>query len=185
MKNTNEISTEQRAYFAGLLDGEGCIYIDKDASSGYVSYSLEIRFSMTYYNILYEMKNLFGGNINKKDMSKRSEETQTSKAIKIGFLNPNNWKQQYHYTLHSKEAWVFLKMVEPYCKEKKEQVNTGIEFFNGNRPGSGRKGRSKEQVERCEYYYKKLQELKHIKNNDDSDLKLNNNQTNFSLFSEV
>lgn len=180
-----EITETEKAYFAGLFDGEGCVNIHKIESSGYDIYSLRVNFGLTYADILYKMKKMFGGTIHKRDVSKRLKAPYMCRAINAGLANPDNFKQTYEYEISGKEAWIFLKIIEPYCEEKKEQVNTAIEFFNGNRSHSGSIGRSKSQAERCEYYYKKLQELKHGKNSEDKELILTDNQTKIDLFSEV
>lgn len=179
----NEITTEQRAYFAGLLDGEGCVSVSKSYPHGDVTYGLRVTFNITYANVLYEMKSIFGGNIHKRDMSKRLNQPCIIKRTEHGIDNPEKWKQSYDYYLQSKEAWVFLKIIEPYCKEKREQVKTAIEFFNGNRTHTGRK-KSESQIERCEYYYKKLKELKHEKN-EENEIEIIDNQTKINFFSEV
>ncbi len=165
IEDTNKISEKDRAYFAGLFDGEGCVVLEKHINH----YNLKALFGMTYAPILYEMRGLFGGKVYKTDMETR----RNSPSVKCSTnTNPENLKQTYQFQLYSKEAWIFLKIIEPYCREKKEQVHTGIEFFQGYRGGRG-SGLSKSQIERCEYYYKKLQELKK------SSGKINNNILEF------
>ena len=146
-----EISGTTKAYFAGLFDGEGCVRIMKGKKpSGGIAYSLKVYFNITYANILYEMKKQFGGNVISIDMSKQKT-PRMCKAIEIGVMNPDKWKQRYNYTISGKEAWIFLKTIETYCKEKRTQVATAIEYFNGKRSYRG-SVITKSETERCEYY---------------------------------
>lgn len=162
-EDVNKISEKDRAYFAGFLDGEGCIRINKKRKSGgNTRYTLTVMFSNTYASVLYELKKLFGGNVYKADMAKVRSCNSTNG-------NPENWKQSYQFHISSKEAWIFLKIIEPYCREKREQVHTGIEFFQGKRDGRD-SGLSKSQTERSEYYYKKLCELKKSSDKIDNNL---------------
>ncbi len=177
-----DINKEDRAYLAGLLDGEGCITIQKSNINEKAYYKLLVSFGLTYAPVLYEMKKLFGGNVYKEDMEKFKICTSSIKRIESGCSNIENNKQVYRYHILSKEAWVFLKIVEPYCKEKKEQVKLGIEFFNGKTDGRNNRGLSKSQVERCEYYYNKLRELKKLVG--EEDLVFNDSQQTFSLYLE-
>ncbi len=160
-----EISETNKAYFAGLLDGEGCIYINKvqrkkeDRGDGY---SLRVDFNLTYAPVLYDMKKIFGGNVTKVDMEKTKRSPSMKKNSDSGCVNLENIKQSYLFHLSGKEAWYFLKVVEQFCREKKEQVLVAIEFFQGRRPFAGVRGRSQSETNRCEFYYKKLQELKKL-----------------------
>lgn len=164
-----EIKETDKAYFAGFFDGEGTVMV--------AEHQLVVSFGLTYVPILYKLKELFGGSICKVDMNKLANQPSNKKMTDAGFYNPER-KQMYNYRIKNKEAWIFLKMIETYCEEKKEQVRTGIEFYNGVRIG-------RPNTERCEYYYRKLQELKHNKNNtsEESDIFINS-QTKINLFTE-
>ncbi len=170
----NKINETDKSYFAGLLDGEGCIFIDKDKRKG-IYYNLAVSFHITYAPVLYEMKRLFGGYVREVNMEK-AKNCQSVKST-IAF-NTEDWKQSYYFCIHGKEAWMFLKIIEPFCREKKDQVRIGIEFFQGYKSGS--------QLERCEYYYKKLQELKKPSEKIDNTLLLefNDSQKTFSVYLE-
>lgn len=173
-----EIKETDKAYFAGLFDGEGCITISKDNRDR--NYPLRVMFKITYKPILYKMKELFGGgDINKYNIEKRKNEPAVIRGSESNIWNPEKWKQAYQYILNSKEAWIFLKIIEPYCEEKKEQVRTAIEYYNGIRNG-------RPNIERCEYYYNKLYVLKHSeKDFNEEKNTLIDCQTKINLFTEV
>ncbi len=177
-----EISVEDKAYFAGLFDGEGCVNITKDNKQ--ISYELRVLFHITYASVLYEMESLFGGGVSIINMEKVKDYPSSINRIKYCNENIDNHKQSYTYSLCSKEAWVFLKIVYPYCREKKEQARIAIEFYNRKRDGRYG-GLSDSERQRCEYYYKKLQEMK----KQNMDIKENNsyidNQQTFDFYKEV
>ncbi len=129
-KDISKISEKDRSYFAGFFDGEGCVRVDRaeHGNSKSVSYSLAVSFGNTYAPTLYEIKEWFGGTICKEDMIKAANRLSVKYRDK---LNTKNWKQSYNLILHGRDAWVFLKVIEPFCREKKEQVHVGIEFFIG------------------------------------------------------
>lgn len=159
--NLKEISNENRAYFAGLLDGEGTIVISKSIKkepNNSVSYGLRVRFGLTYKKILLEMQGFFGGNIHEANMNKRMNCKSTKNQVNA---SPDIWKQVYDYQISGRDALYFLKVVEPFCREKKEQAALGIRFEDGKRPFSGRHGRSESETQRCEFFYRELQRMKH------------------------
>lgn len=161
-----EVNNENRAYFAGLLDGEGCIRIHKSKSGKSICYCLKVQFNVTYKNILLEMQKLFGGNIYEKDMSKGINCKSSQVRILNERASPENWKQGYLYEISGRDALYFLKLTEPFCREKKEQAALGIRYEEGKRPFAGSYGRSDSETKRCEFFYKELQRLKHEKQED-------------------
>lgn len=159
----DEIKTEDRAYFAGLLDGEGSISITKGIhkNGGSISYAFKVGFGLTYKTVLLEMQKLFGGNIYTRDMEKTKNSNSVKRLVKVGGALPEGWKQQYYYTINGRDALYFLKVVEPFCREKKEQAALGIRYEQGRRPRAGNYGRSDSETKRCEFFYRELQRLKH------------------------
>ena len=150
------INEEEKCYFAGLFDGEGCVRILKsDTSSGNISYSLLVQFNLTYEPILNKMKKLFGGNIYKTNMEKKKNSVSVKKSINSG-CSTGNLKQTYDYNITGWDARCFLNNIVNFCQEKKDQVIVGIEFEEK------RKNRSTSEYEtnRSEYYYLKLQSMK-------------------------
>ncbi len=161
-----EISNEDKAYFAGLFDGEGCVVINR------ADHNLMVTFGLTYAPVLYKMLNLFGGSVHKRNMQNMKNSPHTNKLIESGVCNISNWKQVYVYTVRGKDAWLFLKSIEQYSIEKKEQISIAIEFFNGRT----HKYKSKSQIERGEFFYEKLRSMKK-NSSDDIDIMLVDNQT--------
>ena len=58
----------EKAYYAGLLDGEGCIIISKNRGNPKwhtpnIFYYLEVCISNTNIDILKELKSIFGGSV--------------------------------------------------------------------------------------------------------------------------
>ena len=156
-----EISKEDRAYFAGLLDGEGCISICKSkGKTKSIKYCLSINFGITYKHVLLEMKALFGGGITISNMKKRLNNESFKKAVVAG-ISSGKRKQSYNYYISGRDALYFLKVIEPFCREKKEQVALGIRYEQGKRPSACSSGRSERETERCEFFYQELQRMKH------------------------
>lgn len=185
--NIDKLTEAEKGYFAGFFDGEGCVLIGKSIrkDKSTARYSLSVSFNISYAPILYKMKKMFfGGNIRKQDLDKIKNEPSVIKSKNAGCLNPNNWKQRYHYTLNGREAWVFLKVIYQYCNEKKEQVRIAIEYFDGKRNRHS-SGLSKWDIERNEYYYKTLQNLKRNETLEEKSEDLFDKQTNLTIFSEV
>ena len=67
-----EIAKDDKIYFAGLFDGEGCVFIHKthSASGKNNNYTLAVSFGLTYEPVLKKMQKLFGGSVCRKDMDK-------------------------------------------------------------------------------------------------------------------
>lgn len=158
-----DITIENRAYFAGLFDGEGTVRISKHKTSktDSVSYGLEVSFGITYKNVLIEMKEFFYGTIYKEDMKKVFNCISNQKRMSVEHSSPEKWKQIYRYKLHGRDALYFLKVIEPFCREKKRQAALGIRYEEGRRPFAGSYGRSESETNRCEFFYKELMKMKH------------------------
>ena len=154
-----EIKEIDKAYFAGLFDGEGTVRIFKNCNKKYIGYSLRVSFDVTYKSVLLRLQKLFSGNICIKDMEKRKNCKSIKKSVFSG-CSLLYLKQVYAYTISGKDALYFLKLIEPYCDEKKQQVIIGIKFEEGRQPRAGGVGRNDLETERCEFFYKELQRLK-------------------------
>ena len=153
-----DIKETDRAYFAGLFDGEGTVAIYKHIRGTQISYSFDVSFGISYESVLIRMQKCFGGNIYKKNMEKLKNCLSIKKLIAINYYSPDKRKQIYHYILSGRDALYFLKVIEPFCDEKKQQVSLGIRYEQGKR--ESRNGRSKHETERCEFFYQELRRLK-------------------------
>src|SRR5229473_6023653 len=95
-----QISEMEKAYFAGLFDGEGCVRINNNTHG----YNLTVSLSITYVPILEIMRSAFGGSISIKT-KKRPEH-----------------KQLYSWQIGGREAHNFIMSIHPYLHEKRPQT---------------------------------------------------------------
>jgi hypothetical protein len=100
----------QKAYLAGLIDGEGCITAFKNKGRRNINPALRIQ--MTQRAPIDLFSEYFGGNVN----------THIPK-------NPN-YKISYSYWATGKKSNEILKSISPYMKVKKSQAEMAMEIFN-------------------------------------------------------
>jgi hypothetical protein len=111
------------AYIAALIDGEGCIYVEKFIErrkgkyTGKYSYTLRLKISMTCFKTLNWMKNVIS----------KSYKCYLSDAKPRG--NPK-WKDIYAFTLSTAIIPEFCKEILPYMITKKERCKLAIEYAN-------------------------------------------------------
>jgi hypothetical protein len=141
------------AYWAGIVDGEGSIYIIKalrKAESGCKSPNHQVYLSigMCCREIIYKMKEYF-------DMGHIFEPKNTR----------CNCKQSYYYVISNNQAISVIKLLLPYLIVKKEQARLAIEFDN-KRSRCMQKGISKKirkvseaEITLREQYYQKMKVL--------------------------
>lgn len=124
-------------YLAGLIDGEGCITIQKNAmrTKGNYSYSLRIAIGMQDVKTIKYIHELFGGNFY-CDKNRGCGET-------------NRWY------CSGDDVGEILKLIVPYLHEKKTQAELALDYLEV--VGAGRSGYERPLLE------KELQELYHIK----------------------
>lgn len=133
-----QISETEKAYFAGLFDGEGTVGIRKNNEG----YRVEVGFGITYMPILEIMRDVFGGHIT----------PHPKKA---------NRKQLYEWDLGGRNAYDFLVVVRPYIHEKKPQVELAIQYCEEFGLGAGIHRKKYEKV-RQEWYYQESRRLKTV-----------------------
>lgn len=107
------LSVAQRAYLAGLIDGEGSIYIAKTKRwrKGTMGYQLRMSIAMTHKPTISWVKKVLDG----------------------GFMKTEYQKNQNHLTLYrwlicDDRAVEVLKLVRPYLITKQRNAQIGIEF---------------------------------------------------------
>lgn len=124
MKNDNKItrgkklSSLEKAYIAGLLDGEGCINIyriNTDYTKGkekrlYPKYILSVTIYNSHFETIKWLHDTLGGYL----------QTRTSKNEK--------WRVNYAWRICANVAMAFLKEVKPYMRIKTNQANLAIKF---------------------------------------------------------
>jgi len=132
--------TEQKdfalvGYAAGLIDGEGCILINRQGTA----YTLQVRVGMSSNKAVSLMHKTFGG------------------SLKI-----NNFSHMYTWVLCSMEAEGFLRCILPFLLVKKDEAQVAIAFrehiLETRREGQSTPLRA---LAIREAYRLKLQELKH------------------------
>ncbi len=108
--------THRLAWLAGLVDGEGCVYITNSASG---VYTLVLSIQMTDFSAINEIKEIVGiGRISQCSLKTKGGRTM--------------WK----WTAFSKAAGEVITQILPYLVTKKEQAQVGLQFLSlgkGNR----------------------------------------------------
>lgn len=135
------------AYLAGLIDGEGSIYIGKSKPS-YIrgaknpTYRLHLDITSTYYPIMEYLIDKYGGCLHYREGKGRK----------------NSWGALWQ----GERACELLESVLPYLVIKRDEAVIAIQFQKGKISGwfRGAGGQTSEDLTRCEFYKWKLQELK-------------------------
>lgn len=132
---------EQKAYLAGLIDGEGCIELAfNNRKDGYKQYYPRVRIHMTNLEALEAAKDLYGGSIT------------TRKPYK------NHWKQAYDWGISCGKAVTLLKDIFPYSIIKKEEITLLLSFETTDKPRCT--GLSEEKMKSREFIHNELKRLK-------------------------
>lgn len=139
----NKISTNNLAYAAGIIDGEGCINITK--TGRLFSYGIRILVVNTNRKIIDWLRNNFGGDIQKSTVVKKP-----------------NWKPRFTWRLQYRQAVEFLDSIFPYLILKKEQaiVAFALQAIKDKPKYAGfQKGYSKETKKAIELCIKQMKWL--------------------------
>ncbi len=138
------------AYTAGIIDGEGCIYIHKRVTPenrSRVRYSLLIKVSSTDEWLIEWLHFAWGGAIG----------THSEKSRRL-----KNWSPAWQWTLQTKQAYEFLKLILPYLQLKKPQAELALKFQERKRKGGG-SGSTLEKLAVEEAEYILMKNMKHNK----------------------
>ena len=116
------------AYMAGIVDGEGCIAIDRFTNKNLPSYCyrLKLRVGNTNRWLIEQLRFSFGGNI---------------KTVK----QRGNAKEAWEWYLAGENAAYCLKLLLPYLRIKRPQAELGIKFQSHKR-GKGHHLLDKQRV---------------------------------------
>lgn len=104
-----EMTNTEKAYLAGLFDGEGCIYITAPPlNQRDTKYQLLVHISNNYRPIIDELHERYGGTIQRVVTARKN----------------------VNFTLHfrSRKAAELLRLMLPYLRIKKEQAVLALEF---------------------------------------------------------
>jgi hypothetical protein len=118
-KSSPRLTIAEKAYIAGIVDGEGCIGIHKNArkscKKGFC-YRANIQIGVTdkkFINWLFKKIKL--GTIN-------------NKGLKI-----NRWKIVYCLSLCAKDSLILLELIKKYLIIKKKQAKILLKFINNKK----------------------------------------------------
>jgi hypothetical protein len=144
------VSPTDLAWAAGLVDGEGCISIDRqraDRKRGEVrsKHRLKLRVQMTHPATINRLADLFRrGSILSP---RRTYELCADKVC---------------WSVSGSAAYYCLTLIRPYLFTKRAEAEVAIEFFEWNREVSvpGRNGTSPEVVAKRDDYYWRIRDLK-------------------------
>jgi len=129
----------ERAYLAGLFDGEGYLGLTKTVrKTASIQYTLRTSISNNHPYLMQYLLSNYGGSITTKRQN--------------GFIN-QEWR------LSSNQAYEFLKLIYPFLIVKSDQVKLAMEFQSKMRVGRNTR-LTEEELETREYYRLKLMELK-------------------------
>lgn len=135
------------AYTAGLLDGEGsigiiCMKPGKNNNYKLPYHQLHVGIVNTHKGVLDWLKIKFGGSISRHDKNAKSK--------------------TWHWTINTRKAAAFLKIIYPYLIIKQGQAKLAIEFRD-NRKDIRSKPKEFQLIEvlRREGYRQKIMKLNH------------------------
>ena len=139
------------AYIAGIIDGEGCIRIEKHSKQNRY-YTLEVSVKMTWRWMPEFLHYSFGGVFRK---------------LKLPEGNPTH-KEQWGWKVRGTMAVEFLKSIMPYLKLKKAEAELALLFQSKKLPvgtyldrtGIGRRLRTDEDLAVEEAQFILMKELK-------------------------
>ncbi len=114
IKDFSGVSGTTSAYAAGLVDGEGCITIQRISrpKQGYCIYQLRVIIANTEHVMLDWLQLHFGGSVQQK----------AEKRV--------NRKDCWMWSIVSHQAELFLEKILPYMVTKKARAKIAIEYRN-------------------------------------------------------
>lgn len=102
----------QLAYLAGILDGEGSIYIQSRIRNNSINYFPRFQVVNTNQDLLNWIKEIFGGTVYEKPRK---------------HLNPK-WKMQYEWFSNREQLDKILPLLVPFLIIKKKHAEIMLEF---------------------------------------------------------
>lgn len=99
------------AYAAGFFDGEGSVYVNKRGQKHGGSPSLKVCIANTNEEVLIAHIGRWGGTLYQR------------------LVNKPNHRDQWQWTLSTKQSLPFLKAIQPHVIVKKEVVELGIQYL--------------------------------------------------------
>ena len=118
----NKLTETEKAYIAGLLDGEGCIGIQKKKSQHTkYPFDFQVRVIITnsYFPTICWLK----------------EKTGIGCAYEYNKSFKENWNSVHRWQVVANQATEFLEMIYPYIQIKKEIANLILMMPKGRKQG--------------------------------------------------
>jgi len=151
------------SYWAGIIDGEGCITIAKQVNYGKKkrspNYILILDITNTSKELLEEAKKFFGvGSVRKRWSNEKLKEFREQ---------GRNISQIYQFRADRRSALKILRAVLPYLRLKRPQAELAIEYMNSVVNYSGKVIHNKkgfeeipeEELKKREQFYLMMREL--------------------------
>ena len=107
------------AYVAGIIDGEGSIGIYQQKARGYRSKVMRVTVDNTDEWLIRQLLMWFGGHINRRSDHR------------------GNRKDVWQWYVESKKAGNFLRLILPYVRMKRPQVELALQFQERKHPCRG------------------------------------------------
>ena len=116
------------AYAAGVIDSDGCIYIDRYRDKRKVhnnyQYALRIKVCQSDKETVVWLSNTFGGSCREYPYDK--------------YTSSNNKKPLFIWQINNLKAVELLEAIKPYLKIKIKQAGVGIQYKNTLAPHSNK-----------------------------------------------
>jgi len=129
------------AYIAGIVDGEGCIQIQKNPTKfRSPGYSARVTVAMATTQVIQLLKELFGGNI---------------------YVQKIRNTTMYRWEINSQQARRFLENIYEFLRIKDDQAQLAIELELRKKMTVNRKfGLSQKEIDKREEMFQKIRRLK-------------------------
>lgn len=104
------------SYIAGLIDGEGCIRINRQlpkTSKQNIRYKLEVSLHMTKPQSIEFVNSFF----------------PASSIYRRPYKGIRNHCDSFQWTIWNKSAYLLLKSIHPFIVLKKEQLQLALDFY--------------------------------------------------------
>jgi hypothetical protein len=138
------ISKTDLAWAAGIIDGEGCIYIDRSLGKKHATtgYTLRLEVTMGHKQAVNQLHKLFGGTFRK--------------SRSFGKKNNIAWT----WIVCANQAETTLKIIRPYLIIKAQEAKLALRFRLIRRSSWGRIATSAKVLAQREKFYWQLRKLK-------------------------
>jgi hypothetical protein len=145
-KSSLKLTVAEKAYIAGIIDGEGCIGLFKNKDISYkrgYSYSVITQIAVTDKKLI----------------------NWIFKKIKSGHRYSSNTNPQKHKTIFVirfsvNDSKILLKLIKPYLIIKKKQADILLRFISRKQQARGCKGLTNKELTFQDKCYQQIKKLK-------------------------